>query len=219
VRENVNQEAEMITRLLTRAACAGLLLVTVAGAAAQANVLTNPGFESGLTGWIAFGNVYAQTDLPPQFVAHSGTGLVSMFGTFSGGFGVSGMFQEFPTVAGATWEMWSCARHFSGDAMFGGGAPNSNWVVQKMAFFDAANVEIGAAESTILDGTYATDTWHAAAPIYGVAPAGTVKVQAFILYLQPAFDGGAAHIDDVMFREVGVIPTTETTWGSIKALY
>ena len=41
--------------------------------------------------------------------------------------------------------------------------------------------------------------WYAsrAAHLSGVAPAGTVQVEAFILYLQPFNDGGAAHIDNV----------------------
>lgn len=206
----------MTSNLLRRAATVGLFLLATASTA-SANVLTNPGFEAGMTGWFTFANVYHQTELPPQFVAHSGTGLVSMFGPFSGGFGVSGMFQEFPTAAGAHWQMSSHARHWSGDALFGPGAPGSNWVVQKIAFFDAGNNEIGSAESTILDGTYATDTWFPAAPIIGIAPPGTVKVQALILFLQPAFDGGAAHIDDVSLLDVSPVPTMEATWSSIKA--
>jgi hypothetical protein len=205
-------------RQIRHAAFLGLILIATASVA-SANALTNPGFEAGLTGWIPFGNVYHQTDLPPQFVPHSGTGLVSMFGPFSGGFGVSGMFQEFPTMPGAQWEMSSYARHWSQDALTGPGAPNSNWVVQKMAFFDAGNNEIGGAESTILDGTFATDTWFFSGPIVGVAPPGTVKVQALILFLQPGFDGGAAHIDDVSFTDVTPIPARETTWGAVKSLY
>jgi hypothetical protein len=147
-----------------------------------------------------------------------------MFGTFTGGFNVSGVFQEFVSVPGDIWQMSSSARHWSGDPMIGIGAgsctPNctDNWVVQKIAFFDAGNTEIGAAESVILDGTFATDTWHDAAPIVGIAPAGTVKVQALILYLQPLFDGGAAHIDDVDFR-MGNVPVEPSTWGKVKALY
>jgi hypothetical protein len=212
----------MKSKVLLRAACVGMLILVSGTAASASNVLTNPGFEAGLSGWIAFGNVYPQTELPPQFVANSGTGLASMFGTFSGGFGVSGMFQEFPTTGGAQWALSSHARFWSNDPLFGAGAPNSNWVVQKMAFFDAGNTEIGSAESTIIDGTFAPDTWFAAAPVIGVAPPGTVKVQAFILFLQPCAagcDGGAAHIDDVTFEDVSVVPAQTSTWGNIKSLY
>lgn len=176
---------------------ASLILACGASAALAGNLLTNPGFEDGLNGWNAFGNAYPETNNPPQFEAYEGEGLVSMFGNFSGGFNVTGIFQEFPAAAGQAWTMDAYSRHWSGDAMIGSGAPDSNWVVMKIAFFDAGNAEIGAAERTILDGTFATDVWHDNDPVTGIAPAGTVKVQSFILYLQPLFDGGAAHIDNV----------------------
>ncbi|MFQ5412801.1 MAG: PEP-CTERM sorting domain-containing protein [Phycisphaerae bacterium] len=167
------------------------------------NLLANPSFENGLAGWTTFGNVFAEVANPPQFVPHTGNGLVSMFGTFTGGFNVSGFFQEFPATPGSSWTLDSWSRHWSGDAIPGDGpggpAPNDNWVVQKIAFKDAGGVEIGFAESIILDGTSPTDVWIDNAPITGVAPAGTATAGAFLLYLQPLFDGGAAHFDDVVF--------------------
>lgn len=199
-------------------ALAGVLLTAVGSGANAQNLLANPGFEGGLAGWGAFANAYGESANPPQFVPRTGTGLASMFGNWWGVFNVSGIFQEFPAVAGETFEMSSSARHFSGDAMTADGV-DDNWVVQKIAFFDAGNNEIGNAESRILDGTYATDTWHDAAMIVGTAPAGTVKVQALILYLQPLWDGGAAHIDDVYFARRGPVATEASTWGKVKSLY
>ncbi len=207
---------------LPRVACSAVLLLLLAAPATNAsaqNVLANPGFESGLTGWTPFGNAYAEASNPPQFVPLSGTGLASMFGNFSGGFNVTGIFQEFACSPGDQWQISSNARFWSGDPMIGSQAAGGNWVVQKMAFFDASNAEIGGAESIILDGSYTADVWHPAAPVVGVAPAGTVKVQALILYLQPAFDGGAAHVDDVEFVNVTSVPVEETTWGHVKSLY
>ena len=211
--------------LLKRVALVTVVLVAAVSTASAQNVLTNPSFDDppmGVgappPGWIAFGSVFAEPSVPPQFVPASGPGLCSMFGAFSGGFNVSGIFQEFATVPGDFWAMSSNARHWSGDLMVGPGAPNSNWVVQKIAFFDVGDNEIGSCESTILDGTFAGDTWHASGDIGCVAPAGTVKVQALILYLQPAFDGGAAHIDDVYFA-MSTVPTENSTWGQIKSIY
>lgn len=208
------------------------VLALLAPTVSAQNLLVNPSFDDpplGVgappAGWVAFGNTFAEPSVPPQFVPLSGPGLCSMFGSFTGGFNVSGVFQEFPAAAGSKWQMSSNARHWSGDAMIGIGnascTPNctDNWVVQKIAFFDAANAEIGASESVILDGTYATDVWHPSITITGTAPAGTVKVQALILYLQPLFAGGAAHIDDVDFRDISTVPTEAATWGQIKALY
>jgi uncharacterized protein (TIGR03382 family) len=184
-------------------------LVAGLSSTAMGNVLANPGFEAGLSGWSAFGNAFAETTNPPAIQPLSGSGVAKLFGNFSGGFNVTGIFQEFATTPGTSWTMDSYSRHFSGDAMVGVGLPNDNWAVMKIAFFDAGNAEIGAAERVILDGTFATDVWHDNLSITGIAPAGTVKLQAFLLYLQPAFAGGAAQFDDV-----SLIPTP----GSAAAL-
>jgi hypothetical protein len=44
-------------------------------------------------------------------------------------------------------------------------------------------------------------------------------MQALILYLQPLFDGGAAHIDNCELVFTPVSPVEENTWGAIKSLY
>lgn len=203
-----------------RAVCAGALslaLLLVAGSAlALTNELTNPGFESGLTGWTPFGNVFGETSNPPQFVPYEGNGVASMFGNFTGGFNVSGIFQQFPSVPGDVWRLKCQSRYWSGDAMIGQqGVGSSNWVVQKIAFFDAGNNEIGGVESTVLDGSFAADVWHDNTAVTGVSPAGTDHVQALILYLQPLYDGGAAHIDAVEFNKAtdGAAVPAVTPWG------
>jgi hypothetical protein len=204
---------------LVTAVLVGAVILATAGMASAQNILANPGFELGLTSWITFGNVVPETTNPPAVVPHAGSGNAKMWGLFNGQFNVGGMFQEFPAVPGSYWQMSSWARHWSGDMIHGIGAAGgvNNWVVQKIAFFDAGG-EIGGVESTILDGTYATDMWHGSGTIFGTAPAGTIKVQALILFLQPLFEPGAAHIDDVFFGPASV-PTENKTWGAIKDLY
>jgi hypothetical protein len=179
-----------------------IMTLALAAGATQAmgqNLLENPGFEDGLNGWGVFGNVFHEVINPPQFEPHSGDGMVSMFGLFSGQFNVSGMYQSFPADPGSRWEMDAYSRHFSGDAMVGDGAPDANWVVMKIVFRNAVGDEIGSNEATIMDGTFLPDVWHNNDAIEAEAPADTVAVEPFILYLQPLFDGGAAHIDDVYF--------------------
>lgn len=179
------------------------VLLVAAVAPAQTNLLTDPGMESGTwTGWTPFGNSYVEPANPPAVVPNSGGFCGKMFGNWSGGFNVSGVFQSFPAAPGEVFEIDCYSRHYSGDALIGGGAPTSNWAVMKIAFFDAGGGEIAGAEATIIDGTFATDVWHDNAPVQGTAPAGTVSVQCLILYLQPMFDGGALYFDDVEFRKV-----------------
>jgi hypothetical protein len=216
--------SRLMKNLLLPAACVSMLLLA-AGPAASANMLTNPGFEAGLSGWTAFGNAYPETSNPPAVVPLSGTGVAKMFGNFSGGFDVTGIFQSFAAVPGNQYQMSSNARHWSGDPLTGIGAGScatgcsDNWVVQKIRFKDAANLEIGPVESIILDGTYATDVWHAAAPITAIAPAGTVSVEAFILFIQPAGHPGSAQFDNVEFLDVTSVPTQPATWGQVKNIY
>ena len=206
-------------RMLSIAIVALSIIGMTGAASAAGNVLANPGFESGLSGWGVFGNVYAESSNPPQFVPYEGSKLVSRFGNWWGVFNVSGIFQEFPTAPGAEWTMSCKTRHWSGDPMTADGV-DDNWVVQKIAWFDAGGTEIGGVESTVLNGTFATDTWFDNASIVGTAPAGTAKLQALILYLQPLWDGGAAHIDNVDLHQVGgPVATEESSWGAIKALF
>ncbi len=166
---------------------------------AAQNLLTNPDFEAGLTGWNVFGNAFAESANPPEIDPLSGTGEVKMFGNFSGGFDVSGIFQEFPAAPGDIFTIDAWSRMWSGDTIPGNGPPGDNWVVMKIAFFDGGGTEIAGAEGIILDGNSPTDTWIDNPEVTGTAPAGTASVQCLILYLQPGNDGGAAHIDDVSF--------------------
>lgn len=202
-----------------RISCVAVLLVAMAMPAYAQNLLTNPGFEDGLNGWTTFGNAYGETT-GPDFVPYEGDGLCSMFGNFWGSFNVTGIFQEFATAEGATWELSCVSKNPGADPMVGVGAPDNNWVVQKIAFFDIGGTEIGAAELTICNGTYAVDIWNVNAVTVGVAPAGTHHVQALVLYLQPLWDGGACHIDNVVFENTGgPVPVEDSSWGKIKSLY
>ena len=195
------------------------LLLPLAALTATANVLVNPGFEFGLNGWTVFGNAFVETAEGDQFVPYEGNALVSMYGLFSGGLSVSGIFQEFPTSRNTEWSMSCKTRHWSGDALTGDQASGGNWMVQKLAFFDGNGNEVGGVESIVLDGSFATDTWFDNASIIGVAPTRTASVQVLVLFLQPLADGGAGHVDNVFAFTNDPVPADERTWGEIKALY
>lgn len=207
---------------LQRLVFSGALLVAAVAPAFAQNVLTNPGFEAGFTGWTVFGNCFIEGANPPAVVPFAGNNVAKFFGTFSGGFGVSGFFQSYPALPGQLWSLSSKSRHFSGDPMVGAGIPsggNGNWVVQKLIFRANGVDDIASNESTILDGTFATDTWFNNVPVLLVAPATTTTVWAFLLYLQPAFDGGAAQVDNVSLERIIATPNQKTSWGRVKSLF
>jgi hypothetical protein len=206
-----------------------VLLIAVVGvffaAVASANVLVNPGFETGdFTGWNTFGNAYVEDEIPEEpghFVPYEGLYLCSMFGNWSGGFNVSGIFQEFPTCPGDEWHFSCKSRHSGWDSLFVDGIDGDNWMVMKIAWFDSTNTEFDGVEVRILDGTYPIDTWFDNGPLVGVAPPGAVTMQALILYLQPLWDGGAGHVDncELIFLGGGSSAAEHSTWGQIKSLY
>jgi hypothetical protein len=199
-------------------ACAGVFALAMA---ASANSLVNPGFETGdLSGWFVFGNAAVEDDLPAEpghYVPYEGLWLAKLWGGFwcEDCFNVSGIFQEFETCEGDEW-IFSCNSRNSGWEPIAGG----NWMVQKIAFFDAGG-EIAGVESVILDASSPIDTWFINDPIVGVAPAGAIKMQALILFLQPSLDGGAGQVDAacLMYMGGGASATESTAWGQIKALY
>jgi hypothetical protein len=186
-----------------------LSLAALAASGSAQNLLTNPGFESGLTGWTTFGpNVYSEPANPPAVAPHTGTRICKMFGQFLGSFNVTGAFQTFPAQPGQVYQIDCWSRHFAFDPLAGTGGPNDNIAVMRIAFFDAGGVEISGAERRILDGTFPTSTWIDNAPVNGTAPAGTATVQALILFIQPTVGTGAAQFDDVTFSlQNGVLGT------------
>jgi hypothetical protein len=179
--------------------CVLAFLVGCCANPAAANLLSNPGFELpdasmgdvfGSTDWIVFGNGFTTATQ-----ANSGSQSLKMFGTFTGGFGVSGAFQEFAASPGQIYEISSVSRQITGDSLVG----TSNFAVQKIVFKDSQDVEIGAVESNILNASTPLDVWQSNAAIQGIAPVGTVQVEAFVLFVQPNNEGGAGFFDDVTF--------------------
>src|SRR5262245_43722519 len=145
-------------RALLRAA-AGAAIAILPPVASAANLFANPSFEAGpvgygALGWFAFGNTYTEAITPL-----SGNQVNKQFGNFNGGFNVTGIFQEFPATPGSIWELDVWSRHNTGDSLIGSQQTGGNWVVQKIVFKNGADIEIGANESTILDGTFPLDTW------------------------------------------------------------
>ncbi len=185
------------TLTATSAACAGCAapVLTCENPNGCANTLVDGSFDAGIADFTTFGNAFAS-----DAAGGEPEGMIKLFGNFSGGFDVTGAFFEYPACEGNEYELSACGLHTSGDAISGVGAPDDNWVVIKIAYFDAGGNEIGACEATILDGNSPTDVAITASTSCA-APVGTESVQALILYLQPGNDGGAAYVDNLSFCE------------------
>jgi hypothetical protein len=163
------------------------------------NLLANPSFSSGLTGWETFGNVFADQR---NFARYSPPGGAKMFGPFGVNppGGTSGMVQQFDTEPNAEWVfstyvMTTCEE----DPIEG---TNPNFCTMKIVFKNAVGAEIAFVESTIVDATSPLGTWSHF-EMSATAPAPADSVCAYLLFVQPpANAGGAAFFDDVCFRPV-----------------
>jgi len=191
---------------------------------ASANVLVNPGFESPVIvqpppeyygagdGWTSFGGGIFTLDAIVGTPPNSGAQLVKMFGGCC-----SGAYQQFPAVAGETWNGGVWMRNSSVDPMGGGQVA-------------AVNIEWWTADGLTQISFISNGTFTAASPldvwtlqtITGVAPAGTGFARLVIITgdFQPGGPAGAPYYDDAFFELLDdPVPVDESTWGKIKSLY
>ncbi len=180
---------------------------------AQANLLTNPGFEAAggsYNGWSTFPGNNVALSLPAgDNIIRTGVAASKIFGAFPGcpgpgGFNVSGCFQSLlaPTP-GKLYRLSGYSYVSSADPIPGTDTCNKNRMIAKIVFFNAAGggSEISSNEVVIGDGNSIRNQWNAfsvSAPV----PPGALRVQAMFLYLQPACDGGAVYVDDTSFVEL-----------------
>jgi len=166
---------------------------------AQPNVLVNPSFTSGLTGWTTFGNVFAEVQEP---VVRTPTGSAKLFSTFAPDT-PSGLFQTTPATENSLWEfevnaLTSCRFN---DAISG---TNDNFVLARIVYKNALNAEIGSNDALILDNTAPLGKWTRHT-VTAVAPAGTASASAYVLFISPTIQGGAMWVDDLGFRNLGTV--------------
>lgn len=171
-----------------------------------ANLLTNPGFATGLTGWTTFGNVFTEAR---SFALHTRAGSAKLFSTFVAN-APSGLFQSVPATPGSQWEMGAWALNTCTEGPVTG--TNDNLMVEKLVFRDALNAEIGSNEVVLADNTAPLGTWIEK-KFMATAPVGTVAVEAYILFVSPSLFGGNFWVDDIVLRRLDVLdaPLTPTT--------
>jgi len=179
--------------------------------AAAANLLVNPGFETGggsYTGWTTFGNG-AQLSLPTpgDNISRTGVAASKLFGEFTGcpsakGFTVGGCFQAFTPTAGRLYTMSGYSFISLADPIPGTTTCTKNRAIAKISFYNAAvgGTEMASNEVLIGDGNSITNQWNAFT-VSAPAPVGALRVEALLLFLQPGCDTGSTYIDDTSFDE------------------
>jgi len=185
--------------------------VSVTSPAAAANLLVNPGFETGggsYTGWTTFGNG-AQLSLPTpgDNISRTGVAASKLFGEFTGcpsakSFTVGGCFQAFAPTAGRLYTMSGYSFISLADPIPGTTTCTKNRALAKIAFYNAAvgGTEMSSNEVVIGDGNSITNQWNAFT-VSAPAPPGALRVEALLLFLQPGCDTGSTYIDDTSFEE------------------
>jgi len=162
----------------------------------ESNILANPSFDTNLNGWKKFGNVYYDGRV---FARRTPTGSAKLYSTFNAGYD-SGMFQKFDAAPGSIWKMGAYALTTCVESPIYG--TNDNYVITRIVFFDATASEVGSSETVICDNSSPLGTWTHNELII-TAPAGTDSLGAYILFISPTLQGGAAWVDDISLAQIG----------------
>lgn len=162
--------------------------------ATEPNVLVNPSFDTDLSGWTTFGNVYYDGR---SFARRTPTGSAKLYGTFTPD-SDSGMFQIFPASEGGIWKFDIYAMTTCVESPMS--ISTTNTVLGRIVFKDATGTEIGFGESIIADPSSPLGTWTEHT-ILAEAPAGTDSVAAYVLFVSPDLENGAVWVDDLSLHE------------------
>jgi beta-glucanase (GH16 family) len=205
-----------------------MLVALLAGRVAAANLLSNPGFESGpggtqnyFPGWQTYGgNNYALTSAA---LAHSGTNFYKVYQAFNGSTNYTGIYQDYISGPGAAYVADGWAYTLSSDVLAG---QNVAWI--EVSFRDANANVLALYRSALLTtnaiatGAFPKNTWcdFAVTNQYDtagtrvtntvtrlVAPAGTIFVRYQIVLLgDPNGANGSVYFDDLNLVQVGGAP-------------
>lgn len=192
---NVSELVSALAKRTTSKALRGFVIflsfVSCASSMAQAS---NSGFEYGVgnvaTGWNKFGNAFREAIQP-----RSGSYSMKLFGNFTGGSNVTGVYQDLPVGPGVRVAASAWAINRQADAMSG-----DNYAVLKIIFRDALNNDLLSAESNRITFSTPKDTYRMLSVSLAQAPLGTHHCSVFILFVQPAstpFASGSTLFDDL----------------------
>lgn len=184
-----------------------VLLGAGSPAFAQTNLLANPGFEDAggsYNGWFTFGSGPQISTAATDNVMRTGEAASKIYGEFNcisyepvGGYG-----QAFTPTVGRVYEFGGYFYVSSSDPIPGTDTCNKNRAIAQVAFFNASSggSVIARNEVVIGDGNTPLDQWFDFS-VSAPAPAGALRVEALVLFLQPACDTGSVFVDDAYFYE------------------
>lgn len=194
---------------------------------AATNILANPGFEAGssLTNWSTYGpNNYVENTAD---TAHSGTNFYKVYGQFSGALNYTAIYQDNPSVPGATYSANGWTYSSSGDEING---EDEIWI--SVIFMDSSYNALALYQSPVITSaniaafggyskwfdlqiTNQCSFTNASAfiPLPGtptgsvsslVAPAGTAYVRYQIVFEQGSDNAnGSMYFDDLALNQTG----------------
>jgi hypothetical protein len=216
-----NRLRQLVRSLLL---CASAICLAATGLQA-ANVLNNPGMESGTTSWTAYDSQpgwdsYAIGTAP---LVHSGNNSFKVYAGWNSDPNYQGQYQDYGAGAGAVFNGTAWFFTPSSDLLVGtyggGSSPDSgNTVWVEVTFRDAASNVLGLYRSGVFDSSYGADTWvelpitNQCDPATGqvtnmvttfTAPAGTTFARYQVVLKQSGNVGaGAAFIDDMVLDQI-----------------
>ena len=187
-----------------------VLALTGARAGAQTNLLANPGFEANggsYDGWFTFGAGVQLSTPDTDNIIRTDTTAAKIYGEFTGcpntpTFDVGGFGQAFTPTAGNLYELTGYSFVSGADVIPGSNTCQSNRLIAKVVFFDAASGgnELASNEVVIGDWKTTLEQWNEFT-VETPCPTGALRVEALFLFLQPGCDTGSVFVDDVAFYE------------------
>ena len=188
-------------------------LIVSAPLAAQTNLLVNPGFEDAggsFNGWFVSADGAEISTSAGDNIIRTGLAAAKMYGEFSNcpgnpQFDVGVVGQYFTPTAGKIYQFDGYSYVSSADPMPGdiSTACASNRMIAKIVFFDAVTEGNEIQSNEVIIGNFATvvDQWNAFS-VSAPCPAGALRVEALLIFLQPACDEGAVFVDDTELFEL-----------------
>jgi hypothetical protein len=174
-------------RVIGTVTCLAAALALSPLSAQAQNLLTNPGFESGNTGW----TVWWPSPGASAITAHSGVNSLQTYGPWNGNWDASGAYQGVSITSGAEYDFSGYLMNLSTDPLTG----NSFGLLQ-LQFRDSGGNTILTVDGPHMTAATPTDAWQFM-DFTAVAPANAVTAWAYAMHVNSAYESGSAFFDDL----------------------